>query len=99
MRINYWKTIMGAAVMSAVSLMAMEPALAQDAAKAPPVTPEVANIFNTLLFLVGGWLRDAGSGPCPHQKRCHAMYEKHRPLFHRRSYVLGRWLQLDVHRC
>ena len=39
--------------------MLMEPALAQDAAKAakaPPVTPEVANIFNTLLFLVGGFL-------------------------------------------
>ena len=42
--------------MSAVSLVAMEPALAQDAAKAPPVSPEVANIFNTLLFLIGGFL-------------------------------------------
>ncbi|MCP4933266.1 MAG: ammonium transporter [bacterium] len=56
MRINSWKTMMGAALMSVASLMIMEPALAQDAAKAPPVSPEVANIFNTLLFLIGGFL-------------------------------------------
>ena len=61
MRINSWtrklgKYMMGAALLSAASFMLVEPALAQNAAKTPPVTPEVANIFNTLLFLIGGFL-------------------------------------------
>ena len=44
------KSLPIALVLSAVSM----PALAQDAA--PAVTPEVAYIFNTLLFLIGGFL-------------------------------------------
>ena len=44
--------------LAAVAFSALAvPALAQDAAAAPaPVTPEVAYIFNTLLFLMGGFL-------------------------------------------
>ncbi|MTI43408.1 ammonium transporter [Roseibium hamelinense] len=44
----------GAASLGAFGLMVM-PALAQDA-EAVPVSPEVAYIFNTLLFLIGGFL-------------------------------------------
>ena len=39
---------------AAAGLMLAQPALAQDAP--PPVSPEVAYIFNTLLFLIGGFL-------------------------------------------
>ncbi len=45
----------GAASLALTGLMAV-PALAQDTAAAPAVSPEVAYIFNTLLFLIGGFL-------------------------------------------
>ena len=45
----------GAASLALLSLSAL-PVLAQDAEAAPAVTPEVAYIFNTLLFLIGGFL-------------------------------------------
>ncbi|MEM1040761.1 MAG: ammonium transporter [Pseudomonadota bacterium] len=38
------------------SLALVGTGFAQDAATPPPVTPEVAYIFNTLLFLIGGFL-------------------------------------------
>ncbi|WP_305987911.1 ammonium transporter [Roseibium sp. MMSF_3544] len=44
-----------AAALAVLSLSAL-PALAQDAEAAPAVSPEVAYIFNTLLFLIGGFL-------------------------------------------
>ncbi len=57
MRMNSWKYVMGSAAMSVAAITLAEPALAQDAAaNAPAVTPEVANILNTLLFLIGGFL-------------------------------------------
>lgn len=45
----------GAGALALLSLSAL-PALAQDGEAAPAVTPEVAYIFNTLLFLIGGFL-------------------------------------------
>ena len=48
----------GATTLALLSLSAL-PVLAQDteaAAAAPAVSPEVAYIFNTLLFLIGGFL-------------------------------------------
>jgi Amt family ammonium transporter len=45
----------GAASLALLSLSAL-PVLAQDTEAAPAVTPEVAYIFNTLLFLIGGFL-------------------------------------------
>ncbi|WP_420413175.1 ammonium transporter [Roseibium sp.] len=45
----------GAASLALLSLSAL-PVLAQDAEAAPAVSPEVAYIFNTLLFLMGGFL-------------------------------------------
>jgi Amt family ammonium transporter len=45
----------GAASLALIGLMAV-PALAQDTEAAPAVSPEVAYIFNTLLFLIGGFL-------------------------------------------
>ncbi len=54
MRNNILKYAKGAALTALASMALVEPALA--AAKAPAVTPEVANIFNTLLFLIGGFL-------------------------------------------
>ena len=51
-----WKSPL-AAVCTLAVLMFASPAFAQEAAsKAPAVTPEVANIFNTMLFLIGGFL-------------------------------------------
>lgn len=47
------RTIKGAALLTSLALMA-GPAMAQDAA--PAVSPEVQYIFNTLLFLIGGFL-------------------------------------------
>jgi len=44
------------AASSAALAMAALPAVAQDAAAAPAVSPEVQYIFNTLLFLIGGFL-------------------------------------------
>ncbi|ASP34958.1 ammonium transporter [Labrenzia sp. VG12] len=46
---------MGATSLALLSLSAL-PVLAQDAEAAPAVSPEVAYIFNTLLFLIGGFL-------------------------------------------
>ena len=49
-------------LIAVAALLAAHPALAQDAAatggapEAPAVTPDVAYIFNTLLFLIGGFL-------------------------------------------
>jgi ammonium transporter, Amt family len=58
MRKNITKYVIGAAAMSAASMMFMEPALAQDAAK--PVetmsAAEIKYIFNTFSFLVCGFL-------------------------------------------
>ncbi|GAA0785659.1 ammonium transporter [Roseibium denhamense] len=45
----------GATSLALLSLSAL-PVLAQDAEAAPAVSPEVAYIFNTLLFLIGGFL-------------------------------------------
>ena len=45
----------GAAAIGAGSLLAAQPALAQDAA-ATQASVDVQNIFNTLLFLIGGFL-------------------------------------------
>ncbi|KZM51017.1 ammonium transporter [Labrenzia sp. OB1] len=45
----------GATSLALLSLSAV-PALAQDAAAIPAVSPEVAYILNTLLFLIGGFL-------------------------------------------
>ena len=45
----------GAAAISALSLLAAQPALAQDAATTE-ASLDVQNIFNTLLFLIGGFL-------------------------------------------
>jgi len=44
-----------AAALAVLSLSAL-PVFAQDAAETPAVSPEVAYIFNTLLFLIGGFL-------------------------------------------
>ncbi|POF32655.1 ammonium transporter [Roseibium marinum] len=45
----------GATSLALLSLSVM-PALAQDTVAIPPVSPEVAYILNTLLFLIGGFL-------------------------------------------
>ncbi|GGB38993.1 ammonium transporter [Roseibium aquae] len=47
--------VKGGMTVALLSLSAL-PVLAQDGEAAPAVTPEVAYIFNTLLFLIGGFL-------------------------------------------
>jgi Amt family ammonium transporter len=70
----------GATTLALLSLSAL-PVLAQDTEAAPAVSPEVAYIFNTLLFLIGGFPGDvdgrrlchAGSRPGPLQERFDAV--------------------------
>ncbi len=88
-----------------IALGLLLPTAAQAQEAAP--TPEYAMIFNTLLFLIGGFLvmwMAAGfamleMGLVRSKNVSMQGLKKHRPLFHRRHHVLAHWLQFDVYRC
>ena len=103
------KLIAGAAALGAVSFAL--PALAQDEtvldlSTATGVSPATAEVFNTLLFLVMGFLvmwmaaglRHARNGPGAAEERLDAGPQERRHLCHWRPDVLVHRLQPDVHR-
>ena len=107
MRMNSWKIPMGVTALSVTTLMLAAPAFAQEAATAPAVTPEVANIFNTLLFLIGGFLvmwMAAGfamlEAGLVRTKNVAMQCTKNIALYSIAGLMYwGGWLQSDVHRC